>query len=117
MTELSEKIGVSRVTISHWKQRNSINPVKKKCVELGIYDNIFNSDKQMKFRDTHGNTAYNNNGIQVQKEKDVSINNKDFKICDDESLRSLLKDACTKAEKSEEETEKLKKIIGKYLYA
>lgn len=39
--ELSQKIDVSAGTISKWKQRNSINAIKKKCRELGIYDEIF----------------------------------------------------------------------------
>lgn len=39
--ELSEKINTSQKTISNWKVRNSINAVKKKCRELGIYNQIF----------------------------------------------------------------------------
>lgn len=38
--ELSKKINVSQSTISSWKTRNSINAIKRKCIELGIYDEI-----------------------------------------------------------------------------
>lgn len=39
--ELSEKINMSESTISKWRQRESINAIKKKCRELGIYNEIF----------------------------------------------------------------------------
>ena len=39
--ELSEVINTGASTISNWKQRNSITALKKKCRELGIYDEIF----------------------------------------------------------------------------
>jgi len=39
--ELSLKINTPAGTISKWKQRNSIGAIKKKCRELGIYDDIF----------------------------------------------------------------------------
>lgn len=40
VTELSEKINVSKKTISTWRTRNSIASIKKKCIELDIYDEI-----------------------------------------------------------------------------
>lgn len=39
--ELSEKIDTGQSTISNWKQRKSIKSLKKKCRELGIYNEIF----------------------------------------------------------------------------
>jgi len=41
VAELSTKINTSQKTISNWKIRNSINAIKKRCRELGIYDEIF----------------------------------------------------------------------------
>ena len=41
MKELSEKIGISQQAISKWKNNNSIVAIKKKCRELGIYNEIF----------------------------------------------------------------------------
>jgi len=39
--ELSSKIDVHQKTISNWKTRNALSAVKKKCRELGIYNEIF----------------------------------------------------------------------------
>ena len=41
MHNLAEKMDVSQPIISKWKSRNSINAVKIKCRELGIYNDIF----------------------------------------------------------------------------
>ena len=41
MADLAMHISVSQQTISKWKQRNSVNAIKKKCIELGIYNEIF----------------------------------------------------------------------------
>lgn len=40
-SELAGKINTTQQTISSWKQRNSVNAIKKKCKELGIYNEIF----------------------------------------------------------------------------
>ena len=40
-SELAIKINTTQQTISSWKQRNSVNAIKKKCKELGIYNEIF----------------------------------------------------------------------------
>lgn len=39
--ELSPKINTPASTISDWKQRGAINPLRKKCKELEIYEEIF----------------------------------------------------------------------------
>ena len=39
--ELALKLGVSQPAISQWKTRNAISAVKKRCRELGIYNEIF----------------------------------------------------------------------------
>lgn len=41
ITELAEKLGVAQQSISSWRQRNSVSAIKKKCMELGIYNDIF----------------------------------------------------------------------------
>jgi len=41
ISELSEKIGIGQPAISKWKINNSIKTIKKKCIELGIYNDIF----------------------------------------------------------------------------
>lgn len=40
-SELAKKIGVAQQNISKWKSRNSVNAIKIKCRELGIYNEIF----------------------------------------------------------------------------
>ena len=50
-SELADKLGIIPQNISKWKTRNSIDAVKKKCRELGIYSEIFediNMQKRMK---------------------------------------------------------------------
>jgi len=44
ISELAEKLGVKQPILSGWKSRNSINSFKKKCKNLGIYDDIFKTD-------------------------------------------------------------------------
>lgn len=41
LVELSTILGISQPALSQWKSRNSISAVKKKCRELGIYNEIF----------------------------------------------------------------------------
>ena len=41
---LSVQLGVAQQTVSNWKTRNSVNAIKKKCRELGIYDEIFKDE-------------------------------------------------------------------------
>jgi len=41
LSELGDIIGVNQPVISGWKARNSISAIKKKCIELGIFHEIF----------------------------------------------------------------------------
>lgn len=43
-TELSNLINIGQPAITKWKKNNSINAIKKKCRELGIYDEIFGDE-------------------------------------------------------------------------
>lgn len=51
MTELAKILDTTPQTISSWKIRNSINTVKKKCKELGIYNEIFKDFYEEIFND------------------------------------------------------------------
>ena len=42
LSELAEILDVTQPTISKWKARKAIIPIKNKCKELGIYEEIFN---------------------------------------------------------------------------
>ncbi|KLE02924.1 hypothetical protein [Aliarcobacter butzleri] len=41
LTELSKKLDIGQPAITKWKKNNSIMAIKKKCRELGIYNDIF----------------------------------------------------------------------------
>lgn len=49
--ELAETIGISQQAISKWKNNNSIMAIKKRCRELGIYNEIFKDFKEEIFND------------------------------------------------------------------
>lgn len=76
--ELSEKINMSESTVSKWRQRESINAIKKKCRELGIYNEIFgdlNSNiNNQTIRDNHGNNTQTGNVYSSKDNDDNSIN-------------------------------------------
>ena len=57
--DLSQKMNVSQPTISKWTNQNAISAVKKRCRELGIYNDIFGDL-------THSNRiSVNNNTGQI----------------------------------------------------
>ena len=69
MKELSEKIGISQQAISKWKNNNSIVAIKKKCRELGIYNEIFgdlNHNSNIKVNTNSGQIAGTIQGNQKQ---------------------------------------------------
>ena len=41
LTELSKKLDIGQPAITKWKKNNSITAIKKRCRELGIYNEIF----------------------------------------------------------------------------
>ena len=53
---LSKQINTSQKTISNWKIRNSISALKKRCRELGIYNEIF-GDSFNTFTQTGANST------------------------------------------------------------
>ena len=74
-SELSDKINTTQQTISNWKKRNSVTALKKKCRELGIYNEIFGDL-------THSNRiSVNNNTGQlagtVQGNQTLNLNQKE----------------------------------------
>lgn len=87
--ELSEKIETSQKTISNWKIRNSINAIKKKCRELGIYNEIF--------KDIKSNTIINQgtNGRASGRDYNEGINQKE-EIAFDTITIGLIKKAIEK---------------------
>ncbi|MFW2605225.1 hypothetical protein [Aliarcobacter butzleri] len=44
ITELAKKLEMSQPAVTNWQRRNSINAIKKRCRELGIYPEIFKDE-------------------------------------------------------------------------
>ena len=68
--ELSEKINMSESTVSKWRQRESVNAIRKKCRELGIYNDIFgdlNHNSNIKINTNSGQIAGTVHGNQEQR--------------------------------------------------
>lgn len=87
--DLALKMNVSQPTVSKWKTRNSINAIKKKCRELGIYSEIFgdlNSNIQNIDTISGGQNAQN-----VRKNQINISNSDDFVL--DEDIQKVLKSA------------------------
>lgn len=75
VAELSNQINTSQKTISNWKIRNSVNAIKKKCRELGIYNKIFVLNNK-EIVDYENLSEHDNYYIQQQKEVEKQINNR-----------------------------------------
>ena len=87
--ELSEKINTSQKTISNWKVRNSIGAVKKKCRELGIYNEIF-GDLNSNIQNIH--TISSGQNAQNVRKNQINISNSDDFVLD-EDIQKVLKSA------------------------
>ncbi|MEV9499790.1 hypothetical protein [Aliarcobacter butzleri] len=92
MHELSSKIGISQPAISKWKNNNSIVAIKKKCRELGIYNEIF-GDLNSNINNFQ-NSEFNSS-IAVNNGDNANINSKseDLMECDD-FTKSLFRQLC-----------------------
>jgi uncharacterized protein YjcR len=96
-SELAKKIGVAQQNISKWKSRNSVNAIKVKCRELGIYNEIFgdlNSNIQINNSLSGGQIAQNVKG-------NLTTNNQNIDDIDNSTL-SLFKEAYYKAKESDD---------------
>jgi hypothetical protein len=76
ISDLSLKIGIGQPAISKWKINNSINTVKKRCLELGIYDEIFG---KLEVNNISHSTASNGSSIiDNSSQKVQTFNNKQY---------------------------------------
>jgi hypothetical protein len=83
--------------VSKWKSRNSVNAIKVKCRELGIYNEIFgdlNSNIQINNSLSGGQIAQNVKG-------NLTTNNQNIDDIDNSTL-SLFKEAYYKAKESDD---------------
>lgn len=92
LVELAHKLGVSQPALSQWKTRNAISAVKKRCRELGIYNEIF-GDLNSNINNLQ-NSEFNSS-IAVNNGNNANINSKseDLIECDD-FTKSLFRQLC-----------------------
>ncbi len=97
LQELAEKLNIKQSSLSSWKSRNSINAIRNKCRELGIYNDIFG--------DLNSNIQINNSvsGGQIAQtvKGDLNTNNQTIDDIDNSTL-SLFKEAYYKAKESDD---------------
>ena len=86
-SDLGIKINVSQANISSWKIRNSVNAIKNKCKELGIYNEIFGDLNLNKFYQTGANSqqidTQNNDGpgmVNYTNESKAQVDNNSLNI-------------------------------------
>lgn len=83
--DLSQKMNVSQPTVSKWKNRNAISAVKKRCRELGIYNEIF-GNLNLSSNENQKNEDKNNNEIRT---KNLSINMLSY---DNINMKKIIRD-------------------------
>ena len=69
LKELSEATGIPLTTISSIKQRQSISALKKKCIKLNIYNDVFVISKSNKEKENMNNIFVNDILLEQAKEK------------------------------------------------
>ncbi|MCF6245070.1 MAG: helix-turn-helix domain containing protein [Sulfurovum sp.] len=63
--ELAIKLNMQPSSVSSWKNRNSVNAIKRKCRELGIYKEIFGDMNVQTVISNEGQNAQNVWGDQM----------------------------------------------------
>ena len=92
LQELAEKLNIKQSSLSSWKSRNSINAIRNKCRELGIYNEIF-GDLNSTINTFHNtNFSGNSSGVDNSNNKNINSNNVDLD-CDD-LTKSLFNKLC-----------------------
>lgn len=91
ITELAQKLDMSQPAVTNWLRRNSISAIKKRCRELGIYNEIFgdfnsnvNNFQNSEFKSS---IAVNNGG-------NTNINSKSDEMECDDFTKSIFKELC-----------------------
>lgn len=114
MSQLADKLSVSQPTISKWKSRGSILPIKKICRELGIYNKIFGDlnmqNIQNQIIDTQNGINSFNNFAESNKQKIIS---KD--ILQDEEVIKVIKSITPIIEDDKIKKEDFIKYLKKWL--
>lgn len=113
--ELSEKINMSESTVSKWRQRESVNAIKKKCRELGIYNEIFGdlNSNINNFQNSNNTLSDSSSLLDFSNNKNITNNQSNFSIPETIliELNSLFERIKIKADKDED-----KNLIKKITY-
>ncbi|MBU0626053.1 hypothetical protein KKH82_01140 [Patescibacteria group bacterium] len=108
--ELSVKMDTKESTISNWKQRQSLSALKKRCRELGIYNEIFGDIGNI--QKIKGGIRGGQNAHTVQGDQSQSTSPTKHEI--DKGLLKLIQNAVVMVDADEEKIEELKKLIKKW---
>jgi hypothetical protein len=57
ISELAQMLNTKQTSISSWRTRNSVNAIKKKCREFGIYNEIFGDVQTNNFQNSNNITG------------------------------------------------------------
>ena len=106
--ELSVKIDTKESTISNWKQRKSLSALKKRCRELGIYNEIFGNASLQKIESNYGQNAQDVG-------RDQNFNSKSSKYNIDDELLKLIQVAIATVDNNQDKIDQLKSIIKKWM--
>lgn len=88
MSQLADKLSISQPTISKWKSRGSILPIKKKCRKLGIYNEIF-SDSKISNKEAEDKTTNDLSKYFIALQSVASATNKEDELIED--IKILMK--------------------------
>lgn len=76
ITELAQKLDMTQPAVTNWIRRNSISAIKKRCRELGIYNEIFgdlNSNiNTQTIGNNHGNLSQTGNVYNSKDNNDLN---------------------------------------------
>lgn len=112
-SDLALALNVSQANISSWKIRNSINAIKRKCKEIGIFNEIFKDFKEEIFNDLEFSDF---DKIKTLKQQCKKYNIKTTTIENEKILyffETLFRD-CEMNNKLEELEKDIKNLILKY---
>lgn len=115
ITELAQKLDMSQPAVTNWLRRNSISAIKKRCRELGIYNEIFGdfNSNINNFQNSNNTLSDSSSLLDFSNNKNITNNQSNFSIPETIliELNSLFERIKIKAEKDED-----KNLIKKITY-
>jgi len=108
ISELANLLEIKQTSISSWRARDSVNAIKKKTREKGIYKEIFGDINTQNIKDNHGIMAQNVGG-----QKFINNNSDSTKKLFSDDIFATLKTASTIINEKNEES--FKKHIKEWI--